>query len=194
MDKRLTRRHALQIAAAGAVAAPFAITPTDAARALDGPAPAPVTLTPTTPAGGMWDVWSGGTTVYDPVGFAEELLFDDDWSELLSHIAPAETAAYVQARAAVYRALPILRDVPFDHPWVTMDEAYEAVKGAAYAEGLRQGAAVEHLRLALVGSTRTCRACRGIGRLGEEDAGAGALCAACQGAGTVPTPAPSLAG
>ena len=63
--------------------------------------------------------------------------------------------------------------------------------------GVRAGASYEHLRLALVGPTRTCRRCDGIGSLGENGdyhphGGPRTACPDCGGRGTVPTPAPTL--
>ena len=70
---------------------------------------------------------------------------------------------------------------------------------AAWTAGVRAGVAYEHLRLAMVAPRQTCRACHGNGRTWggtpfrhNDDGTGGKTCIGCGGAGTVPTPAPTL--
>ena len=196
----ITRRDALKLAALAAGGAPFAVPPEQAAALLDAPAVDQNPLAAGVPAGGAWEPRA---PTYDPAGFARDLVRGealDDGEDLLCHVAPDEMAAYKQALAALYRDLPILRSVPHDHPINRLDEAALSAWSAAFAQGVRAGAAAEHLRLALLGGSRECRRCQGHGAVwggsgylvafdpdGEEP------CPTCGGRGTVPTPAPTLA-
>ena len=97
----------------------------------------------------------------------------------------------------MYAALPLLADLPFDHPWHRMDEAAHAMFVHAAMSGARAGAAYEHLGLALLTPTRVCGTCDGVGSLGENGGhyphgGERHPCPDCGGRGTVPTPAPTL--
>ena len=189
----ITRRHALQLAAAAAAgaAAPLAVTPEQAAALLDGPAEFD-------PGPGRGTVWSADFG--DPSRFADAVDGVDFVNDLFEHGAAEEVAAYHQALDALFRELPILRSVPSDHPIHRLDEAALAMWSVAWMAGVRAGAAYEHLRLALVTPRQTCRRCHGHGRLwgGEpyraaDDGDNAETCAACDGAGTVPTPAPTVA-
>ena len=107
-------------------------------------------------------------------------------------------AGYKQAREAMVDAMPLLDDLPADHPWVEMDEAALGLASHAWMAGVRAGAAYEHLRLALLSPTRVCRRCEGAGplRLDRGDhyphGGPRRACPDCGGRGTVPTPATTL--
>jgi len=112
----LTRRHVLQLAAAltAAKAVPTALSPAQAAAALDVSIDAGLA---DVPRPHVWDA-----DVYDPVHFANAL--DGlDIEELTDLNAPQDMAAYKQARSALLRELPILNGVRANHPWVKLDEA-----------------------------------------------------------------------
>ncbi len=185
----LTRRTVLHLAAAAAAArAPLStITPAEAAHLLAEPAtpvPKPDFLG-----------WGESPDFADPVSFA----LDTERSiaeELIDLQAPEELATYVQARAAVLRDLPILAALPCDHSWHKVDEAAFAWAGAAYMKGVAAGAAYENLRRALVGPTRPCPTCFGVGRVDEDGkramTGGGATCAPCAGIGTVAVRGPNI--
>ena len=118
---------------------------------------------------------------------------------MLGHVAPEAYADYARWWVALERAVPALVAPPFGHPYHRLDEVVLALWGAAYTAGLRVGAAGEHLRLALVGPTRACPRCHAGGVLWggspyrhRNDGANGETCPVCGGAGTVPTPAPSL--
>jgi len=107
-------------------------------------------------------------------------------------------AEYKQLHNRALDAFGVLnRDLPFDHPLVALDEAALGMWCVAWMAGVRAGAAYEHLRLAMVMPTQTCRRCHGQGRTWggspyrlNDDGTNGAPCATCGGGGTVPTPAP----
>ncbi len=181
----LTRRDALKFAAlAAATSAPLAtITPAEAARLLDEPmgsGPAPSSRS-------LWDI-----DAESPVAFAEAL-DGIDLGEACGSIIPEDLAAYYQARAALLRDVPILADLPFDHPWHAMDTAALNMASGAWMAGVRAGAKYENLRTALVGPTRICRRCQGIGSLAagaernraSDMAGGPQTCSDCGGDGTV---------
>ncbi|MDP9363221.1 MAG: hypothetical protein M3Q10_03130 [Chloroflexota bacterium] len=195
----LSRRSALRLAAAVAAAnaAPFAVSPEDARAMFAAPLASPAPLVPTAPAGGTWDA---GPEIYDPAAFATEAIENNDWPDLLDHVAATKLAAYRQARAALFDALPVLREAGFGHPIHALDEAVHGIIGEAYTDGLRTGATVEHVRQALLGPVRLCRRCQGVGALrgGHADDewptdAPAEPCPACGGRGTVATPAPVLA-
>ncbi len=178
----LTRRTVLQLAATAAAARSLApnVTAAEAARLLSEPA-APVAV-----PGPMG--WGERPDFADPVAFA----VDTERSiaeELVDYQAPEEVAAYVQARAAVLRDLPLLASLPYDHPWHKLDEAAFNWAGAAYMKGVAAGSAYENLRRALVGPTRSCPRCFGVGRQDDESKratnGLGETCEMCAGVGTV---------
>ncbi len=181
----LTRRTVLQLAAGAAAArAPIAtITPAEAARLLDEPmgtGPAPVSRS-------LWNIDPD-----DPVSFAEGL-DGIDLGDICTSIIPEDLATYYQARAALLRELPVLANLPFDHPWFALDTAALDMASGAWMAGVRAGAQYEHLRMALVGPTRVCRRCQGIGSLAAgaernhatDMAGGLQTCPDCAGAGTV---------
>ncbi len=178
----LTRRTVLQLAAGAAAArAPLStITPAEAAHLLNEPA----TLVPEPRFLGVGE----SPDFTDPVSFAIETERSIT-EELIDLQAPEELARYVQARAAVLGELPILAALPYDHPWHKLDEAAFAWAGAAYMKGVAVGSAYEHLRRALVGPTRSCPSCFGVGRLDEDGKratkGGGEACGTCSGVGTV---------
>ncbi len=184
----LTRRDALKLAAlAAATSAPLAtVTSAEAARLLDAPmgaGPAPTSRR------------LGGIDAEDPVSFAEGL-DGIDLGDVCTSIIPEDLAAYYQARAALLRELPILANLPFDHPWYAMDMAALDMASGAWMAGVRAGAQYEHLRMALVGPTRVCRRCQGIGSLAigaernhaADMAGGPQTCPDCGGGGTVAAP------
>ncbi len=185
----LTRRTVLQLAATAAAARSLApnVTAAEAARLLAEPAtPVPGAVIP-----GPWDP----VNVADPVAFAMGVE-GDIAEDLINFQAPEEMAAYVQAHAGVLADLPILASVGLDHPWTKMDEAAYSWAGAAYLQGVAAGAQYEHLRMALVGPTRVCRRCQGIGSLAAsadrnhatDMAGGPQTCPDCGGGGTVAAP------
>ncbi len=178
----LTRRTVLQLAAGAAAArAPLTtITPAEAAHLLAEPA-APVTM-PTYLSPGESPDFA------DPVSFA----VDTERSiaeELVDFQAPEELATFVQARAAVLRELPILANLPSQHPWHKLEEAAYAWAGASYMKGVAAGASYENLRRVLVGRSRSCPRCFGVGRLDEDGRrpmkGGSETCTTCAGVGTV---------
>ena len=88
------------------------------------------------------------------------------------------------------QALPLLDEVRFDHPWHRMDEAVLDLYLTAHREGVRQGAALERLRQALIGPSKLCPTCDGVGLL-EGDGrrwmrGEAHRCGECNGQGSVP--------
>ena len=187
----MTRRDALMYAAT--VAASRGILPgpsaVEAAAIFDSPAervhPETASLGVDHPAG-----------LYDPTTFAHVLDTRSPWGDALSgHLAPELEAEYVQARAAVLRQVPILEGLS---AWHDMDEASFGWSCRAYMEGVAAGAAYENLRRALVGPVRGCARCWGVGSLGEggrrTNLGGVEPCPDCKGAGTVPVPAPAIAG
>ena len=189
-----TRRDVLKLAAlaAAGTAGPLAVTPQEAAALLAQPATATDVDTDRDCRG------DGDPT--NPARFARHL--DGSAGEdLADFFAPEEYAAYRQARAAVYAAMPFLRDLPFDHPWHKLDEAAYAWATVAGMRGIAAGAKYEQLRQALVGPRRLCGRCDGLGALAGgqrvyllgDDLDGLETCGDCKGAGTVPTPAPTLA-
>lgn len=187
----ITRRDALRLAGAatGPGAAPFAVSPAEAAALLDKPASVD-------PGGLRPSAWAAD--FLDPVGFAEAL-DGVDFRDLFENGAAAEMADYKQAFDALFDAEPALRDVPLDHPVHRLDEAGLAMWVTAWMAGVRAGAAYEHLRQAMVTPRHICERCHGHGRLWEGGPyrngrawEAAEACPACDRAGTVPTPAPVL--
>ena len=193
----ITRRDALRLAAAAAgTAAPFAVSAEDARAILAAPLVSPTPLRPGVPAGGTWDA---APAVYDPAEFVRDAVDGRDWPDVLDHIAAEGLAHYRQARAALFEAVPALRGAGYGHPIHDLDAAVHGIAGDAYLEGLRAGAAAEHLRLATLGSVRLCRRCQGIGVLWGDEVDderpspqEAATCPSCGGRGTVATPAPTL--
>jgi hypothetical protein len=207
----ITRRDALKLAAASAAAAPFAAPPARAAALLGAPAAdPPAVVGPDVPPG---STYIADTPIYDPAAFAGDVIAMDRYDDLWDHVAPAAAAEYKQQRqrlAALVPSVPLLGDL--DNPWWKVDEAVTALTMESFEAGIRAGAAAEHLRLALVGPARDCRACEGRGFTleagmrtavgdGEVEPPAPAellaasnRCPDCGGRGVVPTPAPVLAG
>ncbi len=178
----LTRRTVLQFAATAAATRSLApnVTAAEATRLLAEPA-APVAVPELLG-------WGERPDFTDPVSFA----VDTERSiaeELIDYQAPEEVAAYLQARAAMVQALPLLADLPSHHPWHLLDEVAFAWAGRCYMKGVAAGAAYEQLRRTLVGPTRSCPTCFGHGKLDEDGrrstAGNGETCARCAGVGTV---------
>jgi hypothetical protein len=101
--------------------------------------------------------------------------------------APREVAAYKQARAAYLRSLPD-GELPYPHPFHTMDETVFDAVSAAYEAGIVAGTRWEALRLAIVGDVAPCPRCHGFGCErgdGGRMAGSETPCFECQGTGTV---------
>ncbi len=178
----LTRRTVLQLAASATAARSLApnVTAAEAARLLAEPAtPVAGAVIP-----GPWEP----VNLADPVAFAMGVE-GDIAEDLINFQAPEELARYLQARASVLADLPILASVGIDHPWTKMDDAVYSWAGASYLQGVAAGAQYEALRRALVGSTRTCPTCFGVGRLDEDGKramrGGGETCPVCAGVGTV---------
>ncbi len=168
-----SRRDVLKSAFAlsTAAAALPTIARADALKQLDAPMTGPMPAVP------------GATFAHDPATFADEMSMlivgrSDAGSPLVA-IAAEEEAAYLQARVAFVRQLPILEEVPFGHPFHRMDEATYTWALTAYTQGVKDGAALEQLRQRLTGPLVVCRTCRGIGLDGAE------VCAHCKGNGTV---------
>jgi hypothetical protein len=181
MRTRVTRRDAIKMATALEPEPDLPtnppITRADAARLLAGLIPDDLPETP------------GTTRPFDDPGrFAvdAEGMLKQHWDELFSYVAPAERAAYQRHRAAVVRWLPILGDITGISPFSEMDEAVYDWAEEAYLRGLRDGAAFEHLRRALVGPMRTCPRCSGVGSL--EVKGDSRVCPDCAGNGTMAAP------
>ena len=179
MRTRVTRRDAIKMAADDNVNTPT-ITRADAARLLAGPAADDLPETPT-----------DHRPFDDPARFAQDAdgMLKEHWDELFSYVAPAERAAYQRHRAAMVRWLPILGDIPGITPFSEMDEAVYDWADESYLCGLRNGAAFEQLRRALVGPMRMCPRCSGVGGLdanGDRVSDNGPqVCPDCQGNGTV---------
>ncbi len=179
----IPRRDILKAAlalGAGSSALP-ALTPVDALGRHAQPMTGPEAETPDVPF------------EFDPVRFADDVA--SSLAGLLDHnsfagaIAPVEEASYLRARAAFIQELPILQHVPASHPFHKMDEATWSWGINAYMQGIRDGAAYEHLRQSLIGPMKTCGTCHGIGSLGERSpynmAGGPEVCPTCKGNGTV---------
>ena len=186
----LTRRDALRLAAlaAAGTAAPFAVTPEEAAALLDGPA--------------AFDPGAGRPTIHtgdplSPTSFADAVDGADlgGLYEWFGHNAAEEVTAYKQALDRLLDLHPALRDERgFGCPVSRLDEAAMGMWVMSWMAGVRAGAAYEHLRLALMEPLSVCR-CNGHGHLrgaGAGGWGTGELCPDCQGKGTVPTPASNL--
>ncbi len=156
------------------------MTAAEAARLLAEPAtPVPGAVIP-----GPWEP----VNVADPVAFAMDVE-GSIAEELVNLQVPEALARYVQARAEMVRALPLLADLPCQHPWHLLDQEAFAWASASYLQGVAAGAAYEHLRRTVVGSTRSCPQCWGMGRLDEDGKragmGTGETCGTCAGAGVV---------
>jgi hypothetical protein len=143
-----TRRDVLKIAAALPVAA-ASMSRADALAELAKP----VGVEPVLP-----DDHPGA--VFDPASFADQLsrgtvarLTMDNGVDQ----AAAAIAAYSKARFALIQLTPELEKgkIPFDHPFVEMDECMWWIANDSYWEGVRAGAAYENLRRAVV-ARRTC--------------------------------------
>jgi hypothetical protein len=78
----------------------------------------------------------------------------------LNHAADALNA-YKRARLTLIQAVPELKDAPFGHPFVAMDEAVYDIWSTAWLEGVRAGAAFEHLRRELLGAQQGARPATG---------------------------------
>lgn len=184
----ITRRQAIKLAASLAAArgaAPL-VDRAEAATLLDQPIDAGTTLPPVGTA----------TPFAHPVAFVDDLSRRDIDPNAFNYLAPDDYAAYVQARAGLLRALPILNDVGHKHPYNEMDEAVYALANECYFKGLADGAAYEHLRATLTGATRVCVMCDGIGSLSlaaiaggtrfRDQAGGPDTCPDCNGQGVTP--------
>jgi hypothetical protein len=118
----ITRRQALKIATAATAARP-AISPKDAAAELDKPLDRFASP----------DSEHPGDHLDDPASFAWSMSGSDD---LWDHVAPEQIAEYSRQRAAVEALLPVLKDVPPNHPWDALDNAAVSVWVTAYEQGL----------------------------------------------------------
>jgi hypothetical protein len=121
------------------------------------------------------------------VTFAVELDSTDFGFSSFVNGAADEWAAYKQALDRVVALAPdVLADDapgwqgrPCDHPMVLLDELVVAMGNAMHRAGVVQGAAYEHLRLAMTAPRKVC-GCNGHG------------CEACDGRGTLPVATPML--
>jgi hypothetical protein len=128
--------------------------------------------------------------VVDPVTFAIEVDSTDfGFSGRFTNGAAEEWAAYKQALDRVVALAPALLDPKHPdslygdrhgaHPMVLLDELVVAMGSAMQRAGVVQGAAYEHLRLAMTAPRTVCH-CNGHG------------CETCGGKGTLPVAPPSL--
>jgi hypothetical protein len=184
----ISRRDTLRLAAAAGTAgalAPFAVDAEHAAALLAGPADHdefPVNYTQVT-----FDQFTDD--VVDPVSFAIEVDSTDfGFSGAFANGAAEEWAAYKLALDRVVALAPDVLDYTRQpgqhgqhgqHPMVLLDDLVVAMGNAMHRAGIVQGVAYEHLRLAQVAPRMLCD-CNGHG------------CATCDGAGTLPTPRPTL--
>lgn len=105
---------------------------------------------------------------------------------------PEEWAAYKQSLQRVIDVAPNALNLRFGNPMCDMDEAAVALWSAAWFAGVRLGAELEHVRLAMLSARQICPKCGGHGRvwgvLGKAHIREGdeRICETCQGAGTVP--------
>lgn len=168
-----TRRRVLQIAAASSAAASVAVasdlTPAQAARALAQP----LTAQPVAP---------NADPRTDPVAFADKLArhYTNDFFSGNEQIASA--TRYYRARALLQSMYPELEHVGHDHPFTIMDEAAHDMWSESSAEGIRQGAAMESLRRAVIGPLTLCLPCQGSGFKGQTLD----VCPKCNGQGAIP--------
>jgi hypothetical protein len=91
------------------------------------------------------------------------------------------------------RWLPFLADLKGRTPFSDLDEATTALWLETFQAGVRMGAELEHVRLALVGPTRSCRRCQARGELLADgtyplDELGTQTCPDCGGSGTLPVP------
>jgi len=108
--------------------------------------------------------------VFDPSSFAYQVEMGTIYDLTGAHgieTAAAERAEYTRARFDLIQLMPELehQKIPCDHPFIKMDEMMWAICHAAYWEGIRAGAAYEHLRQAIVAPTHVCPRCDGLGLL-----------------------------
>ena len=185
----LSRRDTLRLAGvlgATRAFAPFAVSAEDAAALLAAPADNDEfayywhDLTPD----------ELRADVVDPVTFAVEVDSTDfGFNSSFTNGAATEWAAYKQALDRVVALAPALLDPEHPdsphgerkgaHPVMLLDELVVAMGNAMHRAGNAQGAAYEHLRLAMTAPRMLC-GCNSHG------------CEACGGAGTLAAPRPAL--
>jgi hypothetical protein len=128
--------------------------------------------------------------VVDPVTFAIEVDSTDfGFHSSFMNGAPEEWSHYKQALDRVIALAPELLDPEHpvslhgerrcDHPVALLDELVVAMGNAMHRAGVVQGAAYEHLRLAMTAPRKVC-GCNGHG------------CEACGGRGTLAVAPPGL--
>jgi hypothetical protein len=145
---------------------------------------------------------TGASPLLQPLQFAEdlsgyltyEMARMSEVGALEFQAAPMR-AEFNQAEMALKDAMPELCTLPYDHPYVKMQEAVIAWVNEAYATGARHGAAIEQLRQELVGPVAECPMCWGWGAVEDDPQGRAGwpingkprhICETCRGAGTVP--------
>ena len=185
----LSRRDTLRVAAAlGAsrAVAPFAVDAEQAATLLtaSGAEDAFPSYSHDLPADAL------GADVLDPVTFAVEVdSADFGFHDRFMNGAPEEWADYKQALDRVIALAPELLDPEHpislhgerrgEHPITALDELVVTMGSAMHRAGVVQGAAYEHLRLAMTAPRKVCQ-CNGHG------------CEACGGTGTLAVTPPRL--
>ena len=140
----MNRRHLMKVAAALAAIAPGAL-PSEA-----------LAVAPNIP----------DAVHLSPMAFADQMRRDTTDrldGELAMFVAPEWSAKYEQTKCAMARLLDPRGELPFDHPFTTMDEAAISFVWEAYCDGVQHGAAFEHVRSARIGPRRVCRQCDGRG-------------------------------
>ncbi len=180
--------------AAGLPALAATMTRVDAFEALakdDGMAPVP---------GDFREEMDDKFAPHSPTAFAMATMGGEVTEQLCNaniHQAAAAMNDYKRARLNLMRAVPELSNAGVDHPFVQMDEAVYAIVDEAWFEGIRAGAAFEHLRRELLGARQKCMSCDGLGVVDGRGKRIGAYsapprtqrCPECAGAGLVPTAA-----
>ena len=188
-----TRRDVLKMAAGIPVAA-ATMTRVDAFEAFaqpDGLAPVP---------GDFHEEMDDTFAPHSPTAFAMATMGGEVTEQLCRaniHQAAKTMNEYKRFRLALVQAMPELEHAAADHPFVLMDEAVFGIVDEAWFEGIRAGAAFEHLRRELIGAHQSCLTCGGLGvvdgngkRIGDYAAPPRTKrCPECDGAGTVPTAA-----
>jgi hypothetical protein len=181
----LSRRDTLRVAAtvgAARALAPFAVDAEQAAALLAAPAD-------TDEFPYYWHELTADelrADVVDPVTFAIEVDSTDfGFSGAFVNGCPEEWADYKQALDRVVALAPDVLDHTRQegphgqHPMVLLDELVVAMGNAMHRAGIVQGAAYEHLRLAMTAPRKVC-GCNGHG------------CETCEGRGTLAVAPPAL--
>jgi hypothetical protein len=172
----ITRRDALRFAATLPIVGPaLAASATNVDAALDLPLDVPEK--------------TSGTSIYDPVEFAESMNSHalGYLKDSTGHMAPEAYAAMNQAFADLYHAVPcIATTANGQHCFDLAQEAALSFAVEVEWSGLRAGAAYEYLRLALLTPMRTCPDC-------FADPKTMATCGTFSGRGVVPTPGVAIA-